>query len=53
MSWRYFMVLVNNLSPYGAVAMQTSVAEKRHNLDEDPENDKAAADAFFASVISV
>ena len=51
MSWRYFLVLVNNLSPYGAVAMQ--IRAKHDEPSDNPADDEAAANAFYASVVSV
>ena len=50
MSWRYFLVLLNNLTPYGAVA--TRVQAQKEKPSEDPADDEAAANAFFASVVS-
>lgn len=53
MSWRFFLALVNNLSPYGAVAMHIRAANDSKKTSEDPADDEAAANAFFASVVSV
>lgn len=50
MSWRYFLVLLNNLTQYGAVA--TRVQAQKEKPSEDPADDEAAANAFFASVVS-
>ena len=50
-SWRRFLVLLNNLSPKGAVAVQ--LLAKHNDDDSTPEDDKAAADAFFAQVVSM
>lgn len=50
MSWRYFLVLLNNLTPYGAVA--TRVQTEKEKPSEDPADDEEAANAFFASVVS-
>lgn len=50
MSWRYFLVLLHNLTPYGAVAAR--MQELKEKPSEDPEEDEAAANAFFASVVS-
>lgn len=51
MSWRRFLVLLHNLTPYGSVAI------KAHELSKEPaettkQDDEAAANAFFASVVS-
>lgn len=53
MSWRLFLALVNNLSPYGAVAMHIRSAGDKKQPSENPADDEAAANAFFASVVSV
>lgn len=50
MSWRYFLVLLNNLTPYGAVA--TKIQAQKEQPSENPEDDEAAANAFFAQVVS-
>ena len=50
MSWRRFLVLCRNLSPFGAAAVRIRA------LQEEPENEKdakRAADAFFTSVVSI
>ena len=51
MSWRYFLALVNNLSPYGAVALAIRLEQDRPS--DDPADDEAAANAYFARVVSV
>ena len=53
-SWRYFLVLLNNLSPYGATAMRIR-AEDNKKLTENTteEEDKRAADQFFSSILTV
>jgi hypothetical protein len=51
MSWRRFLVLCRNLSPYGAVAMR--ISEKN---TEEPDNEmdaRQAAEEFFSSVVHV
>ena len=53
MTWRYFLTLVNNLSPYGAVAMYIRARDDKNEPSDDPADDEAAANAFFASVVSV
>lgn len=50
MSWRYFLVLLHNLTPYGAVAARMQELERQPV--EDEEGDEAAANAFFASVVA-
>lgn len=51
MSWRYFLALVNNLSPYGAVALAIRLEQDKPS--DDPADDEAAANAYFARVVSV
>lgn len=51
MTWRFFLALVNNLSPWGAAAMRMQDNEDKPEPDE--QTDKQAADAFFARVVSV
>ena len=54
MSWRYFLVLLNNLSPYGAVAMQIRAAsEKNNTANSTEEEDEKAANQFFSSILSM
>lgn len=53
MSWRYFLVLMHNLSPYGAVAMQVRAANDKKNTETTEEEDEKAANQFFSSVISM
>lgn len=48
MSWRRFRVLLNNLSPYGAVAIRTQ-AEEAKNKKEDEVSEEAQAKRFFQS----
>ena len=51
MSWRLFLVLLNNLSPTGAVAVRIrSESEKK---EPDERTDEQAANAFFSSIVSV
>lgn len=51
MTWRRFRVLLRNINPFGAVAMK--MEEMRKEPDEDdPETDKAQADAFFSKILS-
>ena len=49
MSWRRFLVLLHNLSPYGAVAMRTKELQKQAR-DEDPETERRAAGDFFKAM---
>ena len=53
MTWRFFLALVNNLSPYGAVAMHIRALNNKNEPSDNPADDEAAANAFFASVVSV
>lgn len=52
MTWRRFIVLFRNLSPYGATAMRAD--ELRNKLDDEPDEDrdKSAAAEFFGNVLS-
>ena len=52
MSWRYFLVLLNNLSPHGAVAARVR-AENDKPAETDEQTDEQAANAFFSSIVSV
>lgn len=52
MTWRIFLVLLNNLSPHGAVATRIrSMNEEKQNTDND--QDEKDANAFFSSIVSV
>lgn len=52
MSWRRFIALVNNLSPYGSVA--ACIRAKNEDAKEnDPTNDEEQANALFSSIVSV
>lgn len=55
MSWRLFLVLLNNLNPYGAVSTQIRASSDKTEDDKesDPQKDKEDADRFFSSMISV
>ena len=53
MTWRYFLTLVNNLSPYGAAATRISEIREKPEPSDDPDEDRRAAEAFFASVVAV
>lgn len=51
MSWRLFLNLLNNLSTDGAVAVR--IRAEKSKPSDDPADDEAAANAFFASVVSL
>ena len=51
LSWRRFVVLLNNLSPYGAVA--TQIRARNETKEPDEKDEKRAADAFFSSIMSI
>lgn len=54
MTWRYFLVLLNNLSPYGAVAMRIRAAnDKPENSESGSNDDEKDANQFFSSLLSV
>lgn len=50
MSWRFFLNLLNNLSPRGAVAIRIQAEQEKPS--DNPADDEAAANAFFSSVVS-
>lgn len=50
MTWRRFRALLNNLSPYGAVAARIRQAEEEEKAR--PKDDAEAAASFFATMIS-
>lgn len=52
MTWRFFLVLLHNLSPNGAVAVRVR-AENESNKTTDEKTDEQAANAFFSSIVSV
>lgn len=53
MTWRYFLALVYNLSPYGAVASRLHANDKNDIEEVDEQTDRQRAAAFFSSVVSV
>lgn len=53
MSWRCFLVLLNNLSPNGAVAVRIRAEAEKTKNDTDEKTDEQAANAFFSSIVSV
>lgn len=53
MSWRNFLVLLNNLSPYGAVAMRIRAENELSDNETDNEQDEKDADKFFSQMMSI
>lgn len=51
MTWRLFLVLLNNLSPNGAVAVR--IRAENEKKETDAKTDEQAANAFFSSIVSV
>lgn len=51
MTWRLFLVLLNNLSPNGAVAVR--IRAENEKKETDTKTDEQAANAFFSSIVSV
>lgn len=51
MSWRKFLALVNNLSPYGSVA--SSIQAANEEKEKQGQDDEEAANAFFSSIVAV
>lgn len=51
MTWRLFLVLLNNLSPNGAVAVR--IRAENETKEPDEKTDEQAANAFFSSIVSV
>lgn len=52
MTWRLFLVLLNNLSPHGAVAARVR-AEADKMTETTESEDEKAANAFFSSIVSM
>lgn len=53
MSWRFFLTLVNNLSPWGAAASRIEAEQNKPDSDNsDTASDKDDADLFFARVVA-
>lgn len=52
MTWRRFVNLFHNLSPYGAVASRVEELRKKPAEDITEEEGRAQAASFFASVLS-
>ena len=55
LSWRLFLVLLNNLNPYGAVSTEIRAKDDKdiENNETDDEQDKKDADKFFTSMLSM
>lgn len=53
MSWRRFLALAGNLSPYGAVASRIRAMGDKGKDTEDKEENRRASERFFSSVVSV
>lgn len=51
MTWRLFLVLLNNLSPNGAVAVR--IRAENEKKETDTKTDEQAANTFFSSIVSV
>ena len=51
MSWRRFLVLCRNLSPYGAVAGR--IQEGQNAPETGTEEARQAAEEFFSSVVRI
>lgn len=52
MTWRYFLSLLNNLSPNGAVAVRIREESEKQETSSE-ESDEEAANAFFSHVVSI
>lgn len=54
MSWRRFVALFRNISPYGATAARAEELRKKPQLDDEisEEDGRKQATAFFASMLS-
>ncbi|MBQ9009926.1 MAG: hypothetical protein IJ088_11430 [Clostridia bacterium] len=53
MSWRRFLVLCRNLSPYGAVAGRIQERDRDEPPESGTEDARQAAEDFFSSVVRV
>lgn len=53
MTWRQFLVLLNNLSPHGAVAARIRAYAEKKDTETTEEQDEKAANAFFSSIVSM
>ena len=52
MSWRRFNVLMNNLSPFGAVSAALDGSKTKVNSEDENES-KLQADSFFDAIASL
>lgn len=52
MTWRHFLVLLNNLNPHGAVAARVRAETDKMTETTESEDEKAAND-FFSSIVSM
>ena len=52
MTWRRFIVLYSNLSPYGATAAKADELRKTADEEPDKDRDREAAADFFGDIIS-
>lgn len=52
MTWRRFIVLFSNLSPYGATASKADMLRKQLEEEPDEETSEQQANDFFASILS-
>ena len=52
MTWRHFLVLLNNLNPHGAVAARVRAEADKMTETTASEDEKAAND-FFSSIVSM
>lgn len=50
LTWRRFKVLLDNLSPHGAVAARIRAESDKQETTET--EDEAAANAFFSAIVS-
>ena len=51
MSWRRFVVLFGNLTPYGATAIRADELRKEQQDEPDERRDRQAAADFFADIL--
>ena len=52
-SWRRFLVLFQNLNPYGAVATRVQEMTDPKNKELEPEDDEKQAAAFFSQITTI
>lgn len=54
LTWRQFNVLLNNLSPHGALAMRIRAENEKDSTENTTdEEDERAANSFFSSVLAL